>query len=150
MPPKRSTTGRIVRMGKDSKVTPTPTRRFDCGGTAVMEVLLWCCTVPRRSRRSRRSWRCRGHPTADWPNCGATAEVLNMVKVSAVPPRRSAVLPVFRGATGINYGTTAEPQRPWRCNCGLCRTSTAVAPRLRSAGGTRLLAERRNEYRQPL
>ena len=46
----------------------------------------------------RRSWRCRGDPTADWPNRGGTAEVLNMFKVSAVPPRRSAILTVFRGA----------------------------------------------------
>ena len=42
---------------------------------------------------------------------GGTAEVLNMFKVSAVPPRRSAVLTVFRGATTINDGTTAEPLR---------------------------------------
>ncbi len=53
--------------------------------------------------------RCHGGP------CGAaatplqisptrddTAEVLNMLKVSAVPPRRSAVLTVFGGATAIN------------------------------------------------
>ena len=31
-----------------------------------------------------------------------TAEVFNMLKVSAVPPRRSAVLIVFGGATAIN------------------------------------------------
>ena len=37
-----------------------------------------------------------------------TAEVLNMLKVSAVPPRRSAVLTVFGGATAINDGITAE------------------------------------------
>ena len=60
-----------------------------------------------------------------------------MFKVSAVPPRRSAMLTVFRGATAINDGTTAEPLRPWRCNYGLCRTSTAVAPRLRCDGGRR-------------
>ena len=30
-----------------------------------------------------------------------------MFKVSAVPPRRSAMLTVFRGATAINDGTTA-------------------------------------------
>ena len=76
------------------------------------------------------------------PTRGGTAEVLNMFKVSAVPPRRSAVLIVFRGATAINDGTTAEPRRSWRCHCGLCRTSTAVAPRvvtglvLRRHGGT--------------
>ena len=38
-------------------------------------------------------------------------EVLNMLNVSAVPPRRSAVLTVFGGATAINDGTAAEPQR---------------------------------------
>ena len=54
-------------------------------------------------------------------------EVLNMFKVSAVPPRRSAVLTVFGGATAINDGTTAEPRRSWRCHCGLYRTSIAVA-----------------------
>ena len=47
------------------------------------------------------------------------------------------MLTVFRGATAINDGTTAEPLRPWRCNYGFCRTSTAVAPRLRCAGGRR-------------
>ena len=47
------------------------------------------------------------------------------------------MLTVFRGATAINDGTTAEPLRPWRCNYGVCRTSTAVAPRLRCDGGRR-------------
>ena len=42
------------------------------------------------------------------PTCGGTAEVLNMLKVYAVPPRRSAVLTVFGGAMAINDGTTAE------------------------------------------
>ena len=51
----------------------------------------------------------------------------NMLKVSAVPPRMSAVLTVFGCATAINDGTTADLQRSWRCHCGLCRTSTAVA-----------------------
>ena len=46
-----------------------------------------------------------------------------------------AVLTVFRGATAINDGTTVEPRRSWRCHCGLCRTSTAVAPGLRCDGG---------------
>ena len=41
----------------------------------------------------------------------------------------------FRGATAINDGTTAETRRSWRCHCGLCRTSTAVAPRLRCDEG---------------
>ena len=60
-----------------------------------------------------------------------------MFKVSAVSPRRSAVLTVFRGATAINEGTTAEPRRSWRCHCVLCRTNTAMAPRLRCDGGRR-------------
>ena len=94
----------------------------------------------------RRSWWCRGDPTTDWHNPGGTAEVLNMFKVSAVPPRRSAVLTVFRGATAISEGTTAEPQRSWRCHCGLCRTSTAVAPRLR-CDGTSTAEARRNMFK---
>ena len=71
------------------------------------------------------------------PHCGLAqpVDVLNMFKVSAVPPRTSAVLTVFCGDTAINYGTTAEPRRSWRCHCGLCRTSTAVASRLRCDGG---------------
>ena len=36
------------------------------------------------------------------PTRGGTAEVLNVFKVSVVPPRRSAVLIVLRGATAIN------------------------------------------------
>ena len=45
---------------------------------------------------------------------GSTTEARrNMLKVSAVPPRRSAVLTVFRGATAINNGTTAELRRSW-------------------------------------
>ena len=41
------------------------------------------------------------------PTRGGTAEVLNMFKVSAVPPQRSAVSTVFCGATAINDGTIA-------------------------------------------
>ena len=52
------------------------------------------------------------------PTRVGTAEVLNMFKVSTMPPRRSAVLTVFRGATAINDGTTAEPQRSRRRHCG--------------------------------
>ena len=71
------------------------------------------------------------------PTRGGTSEVLNMLNVSAVPPRRSAVLTVFGDATAIDDATTAEPRRSWRCHCDLCRTSTAVAPRLRCDGGIR-------------
>ena len=42
------------------------------------------------------------------PTRDDTAEVLNMLKLSAVPPRRSAVLTVFGGASTINDGITAE------------------------------------------
>ena len=76
------------------------------------------------------------------PTRGGTAEVLNMFKLSAVPPRRSAVLTVFGDATAINDGTTAEPRPPWRCHFGVCRTSTAVAPRLRCDGGSTAEARR--------
>ena len=85
------------------------------------------------------------------PTRDDTAEVFNMLKVSAVPPRRSAVLTVFGGATAINDGTTAELRRSWRCHCGLCRTSTAVAPRIRSDGGIRnvVAGARLNALAQP-
>ena len=58
-----------------------------------------------------------------------------MFKVPAEPLRRFAVLTVFCGTTAINDETTAEPLRSWRWHCGLCRTSTAVVPRLRCDGG---------------
>ena len=71
------------------------------------------------------------------PTRDDTAAVLNMLKVSAVPPWRSAaVLTVFGDATAINDGITAEPRRSRRCHCGLCRTSTAVAPSLRCDGSS--------------
>ena len=76
------------------------------------------------------------------PTRDDTAEVLNMLKVSAVAPRRSAVLTVFSGATAINDGITAESRRSRRCHCGLCRTSTAVAPRLRCDGDSTAEARR--------
>ena len=92
----------------------------------------------------RRSWRCHcgSTSTAVAPRlrcdgCSTAEARRNMLNVSAVPPRRSAVLTVFGGATAINDGTTAELRRSWRCHCGLCRTSTAVAPRIRCDGGIR-------------
>ena len=107
--------------------------RFLYGTTAVMAV-------------PRRSWRCRGDPTADWPNprwhCGSFEHVQSFRRA----PRRSAVLTVFRGATAINDGYTAEPRRSWRCHCGLCRTSTTVAPRLRCDGNSYAEA-RRNMFK---
>ncbi len=45
------------------------------------------------------------------PTRDDTAEVLNMLKVTAVPPGRSAILRVFGGATAINDRTTAELRR---------------------------------------
>ena len=74
--------------------------------------------------------RCHGGSTAvpRRPHCGLaqSADVLNMFKISAVPPRTSVVLTVFGGATAINDGTTAEPRRSCRCHCRLCRASTLV------------------------
>ena len=56
--------------------------------------------------------RCHGGAAATslriGPTRDDTAKVLNMLKVSAVPPRRSAVLTVFGGAMAINDGITAE------------------------------------------
>ena len=93
----------------------------DGGATAV---LVWCHADQGGAAAT---------PLRIGPTRGGTAEVLSMFKVSAV--LRSAVLTVFRGATAINDGTTAEPRRSWRCHCGLCLTSTAVAPRLQCDGG---------------
>ena len=102
-----------------------------------------------------RSWRCHcglyRTRTAVAPRLrcdgGCTAEARrNMFKVFAVHPRRSAVLTVFRGATAINRGTTAKSRRSWRYHCGLCRTRTAVAPRLRCDGGSTAEA-RRNMFK---
>ena len=104
------------------------------------------CTPEKKTRTvPRRSWRCRGGnggasaiPLRIDPTSGGTAEVLNMFKVAAVPPRRFAILTVFRGNTAINDGTSAEPRRSWRYHCGLCRAHTAVAPRPRCDGDTEL------------
>ena len=70
--------GLLRRHGGDGGATAVLVRYHGGhgGDTAVMAV-------------TRRSWRCRGDPTADWAK---PAEVLNMIKVSVVPPRRSAVL----------------------------------------------------------
>ena len=48
------------------------------------------------------------------PTPGGTAEVMNILKVSAVPLRRSEVLTVFGGATAINDGTTTIMEVPLR------------------------------------
>ena len=66
--------------------------------------------------------RCRGGAAATplqiGPTRGGTAEVLNMFKVSAVPPRRSAVLTVFPQCYGnhrrTHCGTTAIMAAPLR------------------------------------
>ena len=122
------------------KVSAVPPRR-----SAVLTVFRGATAInDGTTAEPRRSWRyncglCRTS-TAVAPRlrCDGTSTAearRNMFKVAAVPPRRSAVLTVFRGATTISDGTTAEPRRSWRCHCGLCRTSTAVAPRLRCDGG---------------
>ena len=108
-------------------------RRHGGGGGATAGAQRWLgcycgpCAMPRRS------WRCRGDPTADWPNprwhCGRFEHVQCFRRATA------KVLTVFGGTTAINDGTTAEPRRSWRCYCDLCRTSTAVAPGLRCDGG---------------
>ena len=59
------------------------------------------------------------------PTRGGTAEVLNMFKVFAVPPRRSAVLTVFGSATAINDGTTAIMAVPLRFMSYKYRSGTA-------------------------
>ena len=64
-------------------------------------------------------------------HCGRFEHVQSVRRATG----KTAVLTVFRGVTAINDGTTAEPRRSWRCHCGLGRTSTAVASRLRCDGG---------------
>ena len=122
------------------KVSAVPPRR-----PAILTVFRRATAINgRTTAEPRRSWRCHcgvcRTSTAVAPRlrCDgiSTAEARrNMFKFAAVPPRRSAVLTVLSGATTINDGTTAEPWRSWRCHCGLCRRSTAVAPRLRCDGG---------------
>ena len=135
--PTRGDTAKVLKM---FKVSAVPLRR-----SAVLTVFGGATAInDGTTAEPRRAWRCHccscRTSTAVAPRIrcdgGSTAETRrNKLKVSAVPPRRSAVLTVFRGATAINDGTTAEPRRSWRCHCGLCRTSTAVAPGLRCDGG---------------
>ena len=67
---------------------------------------------------------------------GSTAEARrNMLKVSTVQPRRSAVLTVFRGATAINDGTTAEPLRNHGDHCGATAVYAVQAPRWHRVSG---------------
>ena len=118
-------------------------RRPHCGLDQLPVALwkFWTTADPRRSRRCHCGLRRTSTAVAPCLRCddGSTAEARrNMFKVSAALPQRSAVLTLFRGATAINDGTTAKPRRSWRCHCGLCRTSTAVAPRLRCDGGIRV------------
>ena len=85
------------------------------------------CTVPRRS------WRCRGDPTVDWPNTrwhrGSVEHVQSFF-------RATAKVRGFEFSAVLRRSMT-ESRRSWRCHCGLCRTSTAVAPGLRCDGGIR-------------
>ena len=67
---------------------------------------------------------------------GSTAEARrSMLTVSAVSPRRSAVLTVFRGATAINDGTTAEPRRPRRGHGGATAVYAVQVPQWHRASG---------------
>ena len=122
------------------KVSAVPSRR-----SAVLTVFGGATAINDATTAApRRSWRCHcglcrtSTTVAPRLQCdgGSTADARrNMLKVSAVLPRRSVVLTVFGGATAINDGTTTEPRRSWRCRCGLCRTSTVVAPLLRCDEG---------------
>ena len=88
-------------------------RGFDCfprcytainGGTSAepRRSLRCHCDLCRISTAVVPHLRCDGDSTAEARR--------NMVTVSAVPPRRSAVLIVFRGATAINDGTSTGPR----------------------------------------
>ena len=140
------TRGGTVEVLNMFKVSAVPPRRL-----AVLTVFRGAAAKnDETNAEPRRSWRCHcglcrtNTAVAPHVRCdgGSTAEARrNMFKVSAVPPRRSAVLTVFRGGTAINDGTTAEPRRSWRCHCSLSRTCTAVAPLLRCDGGIRGFAK---------
>ena len=128
--PTRGGTAKVLNMFKVSAVPPRRSEVLtDFGGatsindgTTAEPQLALCRTSTAVTPRLR----CDGDSTAETQR--------NMLKVSAMPPRRSAVLTVFRGATAINDGTPAKPRRSWLCHCGLCRTSTAMAPGLRFDG----------------
>ena len=109
-------------------VTP-PARRLYCGGTAVMEVLLW--RHGGDGGATAVLVRCHGGhggaaaiPLRIGPTRGGIAEVLNMFKVSAVPSRRSAVLTVSRGATASMMG----PLRNHRDHSGATAVYAVQAP----------------------
>ena len=142
--PNRGGTAEVLNMFNVSSVSSRRSAVLIvfCGATAI---------YGGTTAEPRRSWRNRGdHGGAttvytvqapQWHRAsGVTGVVLRRhggtcSKCPAVTPRRAAVLTVFRGATAINEGTTAEPRRSWRCNCGSCRTSTAVASHVRCDGG---------------
>ena len=135
--PTRDDTAEVLNMLTISAVPPRRSAVLTVfgGATAINNGIT---AEPRRSRRCHCGLCRTSNAVAPRLRCdgGSTAEARrNMLKVYAVPPRRSAVLTVFGGATAINDGTTAELRRSWRCHCGLCRTSTAVAPRIRCDGG---------------
>ena len=58
-----------------------------------------------------------------------------MFKVSAVPPLRSAVLTVIRGASAINDGTTAEPLRNHDDHGGATAVNAVQTPQRHCASG---------------
>ena len=103
--------------------------RFLYGTTAVMAV-------------PRRSWRCRCDPTADWPNprwnCGSFEHVQSF--------RRAPAMICSFEFSAVLQRSMAEARRSWLSHCGLCRTSTAVAPRLR-CDGTSTAETQRNMFK---
>ena len=79
----------------------------------------------------RRQWRCRGDRAEIGPTRGGTAEVFNMFKVSAVPPRRSAVLKVFRGVRR----SAREPLRNHDDHGGATEVYAVQVPQWHRASG---------------
>ena len=103
------------------------------GATAVMAVSRRCCGGAAAVMADAAAILTLAQPAG--VTRGNTAEVVYMFKVSAVPPRRSAMLTVFRGATAINDGTTAEPLRN-HCDHGGATTVYAVhVPQWHRASG---------------
>ena len=160
--------------GGDTAVMAVP-RRSHCGlAKPAVALQFWTCSkLPPCHREGPRFWQFsavlrrsmteplrnhgdHGGATAVYAvqaqrlRCDGTSNAearRNMFKVAAVPPRRSAVLTVFRGSRTINDGTTAETRRSWRCHCGLCRTITAVAPRLECDG---VITSSHDKHRWPV
>ena len=82
-------------------VTPVYRSRTGTGSPYSRQLLFRDCTAVLNPRHTG---------DADTVNPRWHSGSFEHVQVSAVPPRRSAVLIVFRGATAINNGTTVEPR----------------------------------------